>query len=367
MFFDNPSALPPLPWWGVALRALAWAGSGLCALVTLLWGAGALWYQWALRPAWLWPGLALWALGWLVVAAWAGRSGRMGALWLGGALLMAVLLAWWASISPRDDRDWADDVAHITRIQEGATAGTIAGADPVQLHHVRNFTWRSETDYTARWDTRRYDLAQLRSVDMAVSYWMGPAIAHTLVSFGFADGQQLVFSFEIRKEKGEAFDALAGFFKRYELALIAADERDILAVRTNVRGEQVFLYRVDMPQPAMRGLFRAYAAQAAALHTTPRWYHTLTANCTTIVWEMAQRLVGGLPLDWRLLASGYLPEYLQSVNGLTPGQSLDALRAAGDITARAQQWLPPAGADDAAASIDFSRAIRQGIPPLPQP
>ena len=359
VFYTAASFAAATPWWLHVLRALGWAGSGLAALLALLWGAGALWYQWEARPALLWPLLALWGLAWLLVAVLAWRSSRLGLLWGGGALLMALILAWWATITPRDDRAWADDVARITRIHSADS-----GSDIVELQDVRNFAWRSETDYTARWDHHRYDLNQLQSVDMAVSYWMGPAIAHTLVSFGFANGEHLVFSFEIRKEKGEAFDALAGFFKRYELALIAADERDILAVRTNARGEQVFLYRVDMAPAAMRALFLSYAEQAAALHTAPRWYHTLTANCTTIVWDMAQRLVGGLPLDWRLLASGYLPEYLQSVNGLTPGQSLEALRSAGDITPRAQQWQAPAGADDMAASIDFSRAIRAGIPPL---
>ena len=360
MASDSASSLAAaIPAWLQALRALAWAGGGLCALLALLWGAGALWYQWEARPALLWPLLVLWGLAWLALALLAWHHQHLGLLWGGGALLMALLLAWWATITPRADRDWADDVARITRMQ---AAGS--GADTIALQDVRNFAWRSETDYTARWEDRRYDLNQLRSVDMAVSYWMGPAIAHTLVSFGFENGEQLVFSFEIRKEKGEAFGALAGFFKRYELALIAADERDILAVRTNVRGEQVFLYRVDMPQPAMRALLRSYAEQAAALHHQPRWYHTLTANCTTIVWDMAQRLVGGLPLDWRLLASGYLPEYLASVGGPTPGLPLEQLRAAGDITQRAQQWQAPAGSDDRTASIDFSRAIRAGIPPL---
>jgi len=342
-----------------ALRLLGWGLTWAVAAGAMAWGVGALWYQNAQHPGVLWPALALWCTAWLVMALLAARHGRMLAVWLLGGALLLVLLLWWIRIAPQQERDWADDVAHITQLRQDPAA-----PDRVVLQDVRNFSWRSETDYTPRWETRPYDLRQLRSVDLAVSYWMGPAIAHTLVSFGFADGEQLVFSFEIRKEKGEAFDALAGFFKRYELALIAADERDILAVRTNVRGEQVHLYRVAMSQDAMRGLLLSYAQQAAQLHTQPRWYHTLTANCTTIVWDMAQRLVGGLPLDWRLLASGYLPEYLQAVHALTPGQPLSQLRSVGDITARAQQWQPPTGADDRAARIDFSRAIRSGMPPL---
>ena len=349
----------PRAWLQRTARGLLWLGNALCALVGMLWGAGALWFH---TMPYQGVALAVWCVLWAIAVWRIARSRRPRTLWMSMVVLVVPLLLWWQKLLPQQHRIWADDVAHITRIH---TANS--GSEVVTLDDVRNFTWRSETDYTPRWEQRSYDLNQLQSVDMAVSYWMGPAIAHTLVSFGFADGEHVVFSFEIRKEKTESFDALAGFFKRYELALIAADERDILAVRTNARGEQVYLYRVDMAPDAMRGLFRAYAEQAAQLHAQPRWYHTLTANCTTVVWDMAQRLVGGLPLDWRLLASGYLPEYLRDINALTPNQSLESLRAAGDITQRAQQWQPTVGADAKAASIDFSRAIRQGIPPLHTP
>jgi hypothetical protein len=243
---------------------------------------------------------------------------------------------------------------------------------------VRNFDWRSDTDYTVRWESRTFDLKRLRSVDMAVSYWMGPAIAHTIVTFGFApelrqEGasevtayhdetaltpsnqpgyEYIAFSIEIRKERGESFSAIAGFFKQFELSLIAADERDILRVRTNVREEDMYLYRVVMPVEAMRSLFLAYVSTARELESTPRFYDTLTANCTTLVYEMARRIVKGLPLDWRLLASGYLPEYLARVGALTPGYSLEDLRRTGRITERAK-----------AADKDphFSQAIRQGM------
>ncbi|TGR15911.1 DUF4105 domain-containing protein, partial [Mesorhizobium sp. M8A.F.Ca.ET.202.01.1.1] len=64
--------------------------------------------------------------------------------------------------------------------------------------NVRDFTWRSETDYDAHWVRRAYDLDQLRSADLVLSYWMGPAIAHTLISFGFEDGRHVVFSLDNR-------------------------------------------------------------------------------------------------------------------------------------------------------------------------
>ena len=96
--------------------------------------------------------------------------------------LFAVMLIWWATIDPQQDRAWADDVAQPLHAR-------IEG-DRLIIDTVRNFHWRTETDYDVRWEAREYDLSQVQSVDMILSYWMGPAIAHTLVSFGFADGRQ---------------------------------------------------------------------------------------------------------------------------------------------------------------------------------
>ena len=298
----------------------------------------------------------LWCIAWLALGICSFRQRRLRPLLVGGVGLMLAISVWWMSIQPQADRHWAPDVARLPTI----TVDT-QHPDLVHLRDVRNFDWRSETDFTPRWENRSYHLDQLTSVDVALSYWMGPAIAHTLVSFGFADGQQLVFSFEIRKEAHEQFNALAGFFKQYEMALVAADERDILAVRTNVRGENVHLYRVNMPQVQMRALLIAYAQQAAALQAAPRFYHTLTANCTTIVWQLVRSIGQSLPLNWRLLASGYLPEYLRDIGALASEQPLEVQRQQGHIDAMAQSWQPPQGLSDAQASAHFSRHIRSGL------
>ncbi|CAA2105192.1 DUF4105 domain-containing protein [Variovorax paradoxus] len=318
----------------------------LAVLLTSAWACLALWYQLPGPPAVkigagvLWAGFGLVA----IALAWRGRAAR--AL-LSYAVSFALLLGWWGTILPSQDRVWADDVA---RQVTGRVEGSV-----VTMDNVRNFDWRTDTDYMQRWETRRYDLDRLRSVDVALSYWTGPAIAHTLVSFGFDDGRFVTFSIEIRKERGESFSSIGGFFKQFETSLIAADEHDILRVRTNVRGEDVYMYRVQLPQAEMRSLFMAYLGEGASLAQAPSFYNTLTANCTTIVYALARRIVPGLPMDWRLLASGYLPEYLFDVGGLAPGYSMEALRAAGRITDRAI-------ATDKASGADFSQAIRSGMP-----
>ena len=323
----------------------------LVLLVAVIWGAGVIHFH-ASGAAHsigllLWTGLSL-ALLWLF---WRDVGRRLA--WTGLAFLLALLglSLFWSSLQPAQDRQWADDVAR--RLQVHSFDGR-----HVVLDNVRNFTWRSETDYDIVWERRGYDLDQLRSADVLLSYWMGPAIAHTLVSFGFADGRQLVFSLEIRKEHDESFDALAGFFRRYEVTLVAADERDIIATRTNARGEDVYLYRVEaLRGQALRQLFVAYLEQAQALDQEPAFYNTLTSNCTTIVWQLARQISPDLPLDWRLLASGYFDDYLQQLGALPAGVAAAELKQRGRITERAR-------ADG--GSAQFSQHIRQGVPGIKQ-
>jgi hypothetical protein len=231
------------------------------------------------------------------------------------------------------------------------TSGIVAG-QRVTLLNVRNFDWRSDSDYTQRWETRHYDLDKLRSVDMIMSYWSGPAIAHMLVSFGFENAEYVVFSVEIRPRKGEGFSEIGGFFKEFGLSIIAADERDVIRVRTNVRGEDDYLYRVQMPLSAMRSLFLAYIDQANGLVQVPRFYNTITANCATLVYHMVKRIVGYLPLNYSLLLTGYLPEYVYRIGGLDSHYSFEELRSRGRITERAKA---------ADRSDSFSTDIRRGI------
>ena len=328
--------------------------ASLFMLAGVVWACGALWYQLAGTVKsgsarglilGMWVGVGLYS----TYLLWQNRVPK--ALLIYG-VLFAAILAWWATITPSNTRKWAPDVAQQL---SGNITGNIA-----QLHNVRNFDWQTDTRSTQRWEDRLYNLNQLVSVDMATSYWMGPAIAHTLVSFGFDDGKgprkYLTFSVEIRKEAGEKFSAIGGFFKQFELSLVAAEERDILRVRTNMRGEDVYLYSIHMPRSAMRALFALYVDKANALVEQPAFYHTLFANCTTIVFDMVRSIVPGLPLDWRLLASGYLPQYVDSVGALAREHDFDAIHAAARISDRAKAVQ---------AGEDFSAAIRKGVPQAP--
>jgi hypothetical protein len=263
----------------------------------------------------------------------------------GYAAVILVILVWWATITPSGDRQWTPDVAR-------AATATIDG-DRVVVSNVRNFTWRSDTDFDPVWEQRTYDLSDVANVDLIMSYWAGETIAHTIISFGFTDGARLAFSIETRKEAGEAYSPIAGFFKEYELSIIAADERDVVRVRSNVRGEDVRLYRLRMTPGDARMLLSEYVAMIDDVAQHPRFYNTLTANCTTLVYDMVRAIHPGLPLDPRILLTGYLPEYAYDLGALDLRVPFDTLRNLSRIHDNALR----ADTDPA-----FSRKIREGIP-----
>ena len=296
------------------------------------------WFQFDGMARWL----ALGATGLvgvvILVLAFRGRRTRSLPLLICAFALLAV---WWHSIRPSSERDWASDVAH------GVTAE--GDADTRTISHIRNFTWRSETDFTPRWETRRYDLNTLASVDLISSVWASPAIAHTLMSFGFDDGRHLVFSAEIRRERDEEFSELGGLFKKFELVLIAADERDIVRLRTDIRHETVSLYPLKLDRERARLLFLAYLDKGNALAGTPEYYQTVTTNCTTVIYQLARLVEPTTPWDWRILVSGYLSGYLYKHGLIRTDLPL------AEVEARAR--IMPTG-QPADETVDYSERIR---------
>ena len=310
----------------------------------ILWGTLALWSRLPFADFGRGAAAALFAVAMLaaIVMLWRHKP-LMSLATL--VIIWAFLLGWWATILPSNNRDWQPDVAHVARAR--------INGDLLTVENVRNFNWRSDTDFDERWETRRYRLSKLQGADLFLSYWAGESAAHAIISFNFEASDPLAFSIEIRRERGESFSSTAGFFKTFELAVLAADERDIVKVRSTVRGEDVRLFRLDMQPQTTLALLREYVTLANYVSAAPRWYHTLTANCTTVIFGMARRLDPGTRLDWRILLPGQLPSYLREREFISRNVPLPELVAAGRIGPRAA-GPPP--------DPDFSARIRQGAP-----
>jgi len=254
----------------------------------------------------------------------------------------------WSAVRPSNDRDWQPDVAVLP-------FATFDG-DLVTIHNIRNFDYRTETDYTPRYYDKTYDLRKLDSVDLIAVYWMGDAIAHIMLSFGFAEQDFVAISIETRKERGETYDTLKGFFRQYELIYIVGDERDLIRLRTNYRKdppEDAYVYRTTAPPEKARRGFLSYLQKINELKEHPGFYNTLTTNCTTNVLMHTRVNPGALRYSWKILLSGYAPLAAYEAGRLDTRLPFAELRRRSHINAAAQ------AADQAA---DFSQRIRAGLP-----
>jgi Domain of unknown function (DUF4105) len=215
-----------------------------------------------------------------------------------------VVLVWWFTLWPTNGADWRADVAR--------TAWADIDGDQVTVHNVRNCDYRSETQYSNCWSDRSFDLSQLHAVDFFFVNWGIPLIGHPIVSFDFGNGQHLAFSIEARYKDGQTYSSFLGFFRQYELIFIAADERDVIRLRTNFRkDEEVYMYRTNVPPAIARKLFLTYVAYLNRLKNHPEWYNAVTKNCTTTIDDqISQDLPDPKPWTYRLLLNGTLDDLL---------------------------------------------------------
>jgi len=260
--------------------------------------------------------------------------------------IFAVVLRWWLTLKPTNDRVWQPDVAE--------TAWAEKSGDIVTVHNVRNCDYRTEDDFTTHWETRVVDLSKITGIDLAITYWGSPWMAHPVVSFRFDDALPLCFSIETRRAVGQTYSAVAGLFRQYTLIYIVADERDSLRVRTNYRpGEDAYLYRVLASPARAREHFLEYIDTMNTLRDHPRWYNAITSNCTTSI--RTQRPANErMPWDWRLLINGKADELLYERHIIaTGGLGFAELKQRSHINelARAADQAP-----------DFSRLIRVAVP-----
>src|SRR5271165_2729178 len=309
-----------------------------------LWAAMALWFRLAAPD--LTRGVAAGLAGLAALATIVALFTRVRWRALGAfALAFAGVLLWWSTILPPLDGDWAPDVAR-------QTTGALNG-DVLTLSDVREFDWRSDKDFSEKWETRSFDLSKLKGLDLFLAYWAGPHMAHVMMSFEFDDGQFLTWSIEVRREKSGEFSPIADAFKSHTLVYLATTERDSIRLRSNVRGEDVRLYRLRASPEAVRTVLLQYVAEANELAERPAFYNSLTTNCTTAVVKLIRAAGGALPFDWRLIVNGYLPGYLYDRGAVVTTIPLSELMALARIDERAR------AADQ---SPEFSRLIRVGVP-----
>jgi hypothetical protein len=229
----------------------------------------------------------------------------------------------------------------------------------VRFLNYRNFAYRSRDDFDVRYEEREVDISRLVSVDLLISYWKVGPVAHTFLSFNFDDGSPPVcISIETRPEVGEGFDPAGVDVQAVRTGYVVGDERDLVRVRTDHRGEEVYLYRLRAARGGaslVPGLPRAHQQLAER----PEWYHLLKNNCTINVIRYSRK-VGGPHRRFEIkhFLNGLIDAYLHRLGILNTRLTFAELRRRSNINDEAR----------AAGDVeDFSARIRLGLPEIEDP
>lgn len=322
-------------------RRLAFAALCLLLLGCGAWAAAALYFD---GPLHQWNVLlsGVFLIAYLAALLRISGSARKSA---GCLALFAVVLGWWLTLRPSNERDWSPEYAL-------PPSAEIDG-DRVVIHNYRNCDYRTEFDFTPRWETKTVHLSKIRGTDFFMNYWGSPHIAHTLVSFDFGDDGRVCASIETRRKKGQTYSAVRGFFRQFELYYVLGDERDLIRLRTNYRKEDIYLYpMVRMTPERSRALFLSYLRAADDLSRTPRWYNAATSNCTTNIEGNAVACGAPTIWDWRILVNGHLDELLYQ-RGTIPTTLPFAEEKSRSLINRQALAM--------GAAVDFSEQIRRPI------
>jgi hypothetical protein len=238
----------------------------------------------------------------------------------------------WTTAHPGHARDWNLDHSRMP-------VAELAG-DELTIRNVRNFRWGANGAVKAAWETRHYDLSRLESVWYVLTpfsaNWRGPA--HAFVSFGFVDGSYLSVSVEARRERDEPYSAWRGMLKRYELIYVIGDERDLVQLRANRHGDDVYMYPIRATPDQARRMLVGMVQRANRLAERPEFYGTISNNCTTNllahVNEVAdQRISYGV----RILLPGYSDRLAHDRGLIDTSLTLEEARSRWAVTSRSQR------------------------------
>lgn len=219
-------------------------------------------------------------------------------------LIAAAWLVLVVTFRPSHNRDWELGQEQLPLVE-------LVG-DQVTIRNFRNFDWQAEGKATVRYETRVFDLDKMRSVDVLISHFDDfEGLAHIFLSFGFADGEQIVISLETRRELGEEFSPWLGLLRQFEIIYVVGSEEDIVGLRTDIRDERVYLYPTVASAEQARALFLKVSEDINDVYYRPRVYNTLVHNCTNELTRRVEEIADvKFPLTWKSILPGYFDEVL---------------------------------------------------------
>jgi hypothetical protein len=219
----------------------------------------------------------------------------------------------------RTDRDWYPYLARTSHVE--------LSAERFAVTPVSAWSYAREGPTSETYTEVAYDISDLREVWFMLEPQPGSQLAaHTLLLFEFEGDRILGLTIEARRERDEDYSALRGIFNTFELAYVWGTARDFLTRRAVMLDHEVFIYPVVIADEQKQMLLTRLLERTRALETEPRYYNTITSNCTN---ELAK--AAGFHWAPAYILTGRSDEYLFR-RRIIPGESFEQAHARSDVT-----------------------------------
>lgn len=237
---------------------------------------------------------------------------------------------------PSHDRVWKE---HLTRLP------AIEFFDEkVLVRDVRDWRYDSQGPIEKRWINRTININDIVGVWLVVEPFAGwSGVAHTMFVFDIANDEPVVVSAEARMEADEEYKASLGFLNKYELSYLWGTEQDMLARRVVLQKNKLYMYPLSVTEKYARDLFKELIIATNDLYQNPRFYNTVTENCTNVIADTADKAdPGTVPWNIARILPGYSDRFLYKMGYINATGTLPELRERFSVT-------------DIIASIDLSQ------------
>jgi Domain of unknown function (DUF4105) len=160
----------------------------------------------------------------------------------------------------------------------------------------------------------------------------------------------IAVSVEVRKRVGQKFSPWNGLFKYFEIMYVVADERDVVYLRSNLRKDDVFLYRINTTAHKVQKMLLSMLSRVNELYEKPEFYNTITNTCTTNIARHVNLVTKGrIPWSWKIFVPVFSDRLAYKVGLIENSLPFTDIRRRARINERAHE---------VGDRPEFSKAIR---------
>ena len=210
--------------------------------------------------------------------------------------------------------------------------------DLIRIKNYRNFRYNHDGTHEGNYEERTVDVSSIVCADFIVVPFANQRdLAHTMMSFGFNDGQHMVVSVEARRRLHQQYGIIKGIFGAFPIMYAIADERDAIGQRTEIRGDDVYLYRSSATPEQVQSFFHCVITRVDKLSQSPEKYNTITNNCLTNIRYHVNRIwPNRIPWNWRLLINAHSDYFAYKLGLIESDESFESTHEHANITAKAK-------------------------------